>query len=346
MTAPGGDAPTSASPPAPASLSAAGAPGPASPQAAPPSTGAGRRRLRWLLGAFYAASAVFVLVAVASTVDRASGRAIPSIAAIGFSFVALIVALRCSASAWAALLPGEASPVELRRCVYSSQLGKYVPGGVVQGVGQVAIAGRHGIPVRTAFPAYVVYAGHAALGSLVAGAVLASQASAVGAGWAFGALAMAAVAVTSVSRRVLDLGLRLAQRVVTRLRRLGPLPGQAQLTRGFVFQVAFALLQGASYAALLRSLDHDVPVLAAVGANAIAFGIGLLAVPVPSGLLVREGVLVAILHPVAGAAVIITAAIVQRLVGIAAEVVMLVANRLMPTSRSHVTAPVDLQGAP
>ena len=65
--------------------------------------------------------------------------------------------------------------------------------------------------------------------------------------------------------------------------------------------------------------------------------------PVPSGLLVREALLVAILQPVAGAAAIVTAAIVQRLVAIAAEVVMLVANRLAPTASSHVTAPADLR---
>jgi hypothetical protein len=302
------------------------------------------RKLRWLLGAFYALSAVFVLAAIASTVDRASGRVVPSIAAIGFSLVALMVALRCSASAWASLLPGEAPGVELRRCVYSSQLGKYVPGGVVQGVGQVALAGRSGVPLRTAFPAYVVYAGHAALGSLVAGGVLATQAPTVGWEWALAALAMAVVSVAFVARPVLVAGLGLAQRLVPRLRRLGPLPAQGRLTRGLVLQVAFALLQGASFAALMRSLDHDVPVLAAVGANALAFGLGLLALPVPSGLLVREGLLVAMLHPVAGAAAIVTAAIVQRLVAIAAEVVMLVANRVAPTASSHVTAPADLGG--
>jgi hypothetical protein len=311
-----------------------------------PADEARRRKLRWLLVAFYILSAVFVLVAVASTLDRTDGRVIPSIGAVGFALVALMLALRCSASAWASLLPGAAAPVELRRCVYASQFGKYVPGGVVQGVGQVAIAGRLGIPLRTAFPAYVVYAGHAALGSLVAGVVLTTQASSVGIRWAVVAGLLAAVAITSLSRRVLEVGLRLAQRVVSRLRRIGPLPSQAALTRGFILQVAFALLQGASFAALLRSLDHDVPVVAAVGANALAFGLGLLAVPVPSGLLVREGLIIAILHPVAGAATVVTAAVVQRLTAIAAEALMLVANRLASRPSAHTAAPVDLRGAP
>jgi hypothetical protein len=291
-------------------------------------------------------SAVFVLVAVASTLDRADGRVIPSLGAITVAFVTLMLALRCSASAWAALLPGEAAPVELRRCVYASQLGKYVPGGVVQGVGQVAIAGRHGIALRTAFPAYIVYAGHAALGSLVAGLVLLTQVSAVGAAWAVMAGLLGVVGLASVSRRLLDAGLRLMQRLVSRLRRIGPLPSQPALTRGFAFQVAFALLQGVSFAVLLRSLDPSVPFVAAMGANAVAFGLGLLALPVPSGLLVREGILIAILHPVAGAGVVVTAAVVQRLAAIAAEVVMLGANRAAPTPSTRAKAPAELRGAP
>lgn len=305
-----------------------------------------RTTLRWLLGAFYVLSAVFVLVAIASTLDRADGRVIPSISAIAFALAALMVSLRCSASAWASLVPGQAAPVELRRCVYASQLGKYVPGGVVQAVGQVAIARRLGIPLRTALPAYVVYGGHAALGSLVAGLVLVTQAWAVGMPWAVAAGLLGALAITSASRRVLEVALRLAQRVVSRLRRVGPLPSQAALTRGFTLQVAFALLQGASFAALLRSLDHDVPIVAAVGANAVAFGLGLLALPVPSGLLVREGLLIAILHPVAGAGTVVTAAVVQRLTAIAAEVLMLGANRVSPTPSSQIAAPVDVEGAP
>ena len=105
----------------------------------------------------------------------------------------------------------------------------------------------------------------------------------------------------------------------------------------------------ASFAVLLRSLDHDVPVLAALGANAMAFGLGLLAVPVPAGLRVRAGVLVAIRHPVAGAATVVTAAVVQRLAAIAVEIVMLGANRLAPRAPSGPgtdTVAPDLQGTP
>lgn len=300
-------------------------------------------RLRWLLGVFYLASAVAVLVAVASTFDRASGRVVPSVAAIGVALVALAAALRCLASAWASLLPGEAASVDLRRCVYASQPGKYVPGGVVQAVGQMAIAGRVGIPLRTSFPAYAVYTAQAALASLAAGALLVTQGSSVGVGWAVVAGGLGVVATLAVSRRALDLMVRVARRVVPRLRRMGPLPDQAAVARGFALQLGFALLQGAAFAVLLRSLDSDVPAVAAVGAHALAFGIGLLAVPVPSGLLVREAVLVAVLHSVAGPGTVVTAAVVQRLATITAEVAMLAANRLAsrlaPRSASRPPSP-------
>lgn len=294
---------------------------------APGGDGTGRPRLRWVLGTFYMVSAVFVLVAVASTLDRAGDRVFPSVPAIMFAFVALAAALRATASGWAALVDDQGVPVQLRRCVYASQLGKYVPGGVVQAVGQVAIAGNIGIPLRTAFPAYVVYAGHVALGSVATGTVLASQASSVGVRWAVVG-ACGAIAVLSASRPLLQAAVRVSQRFVPRLRRMGPVPGQSALLRCFGLQVVFAVLQGLAFAILLRSLAPGLPLVAAVGAHALAFGIGLLAVPVPSGLLVREGLLVAILHPVAGAAAIVTAAIVQRLVAIGVELLMVVANSL------------------
>jgi hypothetical protein len=56
--------------------------------------------------------------------------------------------------------------------------------------------------------------------------------------------------------------------------------------------------------------------------------------------------LIAILHPVAGAATVVTAAVVQRLTAIAAEALMLVANRLASRPSAHTAAPVDLRGAP
>jgi 2-polyprenyl-3-methyl-5-hydroxy-6-metoxy-1,4-benzoquinol methylase len=310
-------------------------PEPAPPQAA---------TLKWLLGAFYTASAIAVLVAIASSVDRASGRVFPSIVAIVCAFLALVGALRCLASAWASLLPGRAPARELRRCVYASQPGKYIPGGVVNTVGQLALARQAGVGLKSAVPAYVVYTAHAAFGSLAVGAVLATSASAVGARWALLATGLGLVAVASASRPVLERMLNLAQRIVPRLRTIEPLPDQKAMTRGFVLQMGFAALQGTGYAVLLRSVDRDVPFVAALGAYALAFGLGLLAVPVPSGLLVREAILVAVLHPVAGVAAVVTAAVVQRLVAITAELSVLAVNRLAPHRPVRNIRPTSLRG--
>lgn len=300
--------------------------------------------LKWLLGAFYTASAIAVLVAIASTVDRASGRVLPSIVAIVFAFLSLVGAMRLLASAWASLLAGKAAARDLRRCVYASQPGKYIPGGVVNTVGQMALARQAGVALRSAVPAYVVYTAHAAFGSLAVGAVLATSVSAVGGRWALLATGLALVAVASAARPVLEAMVNLAQRVVPRLRTIEPLPSQVALIRGFVLQMGFAALQGTAFAVLVRSIDRDVPFVAALGAYALAFGLGLLAVPVPSGLLVREAILVAVLHPVAGVATVVTAAVVHRLVAITAELTMLAANRFAPHRPVRNTRPANLRG--
>ena len=167
---------------------------------------------------------------------------------------------------------------------------------------------------------------------LVAAGVLVTQAPTVGTGWALAAGALAACRSSRSGARPSRLACAWPSGSSPGCGASGRSPARGRWRAGFALQVAFALLQGASFAVLLRSLDHDVPFLAAaLGANAMAFGLGLLAVPVPSGLLVREGLLVAILHPVAGAATVVTAAVVQRLAAIAVEIVMLGANRLSPT---------------
>jgi len=283
-------------------------------------------RLRRVLRVFYVVSAGFVLVAVASGLDRAEGRVVPSIVALGVALAFAVVAGRVSASGWAALVPGRAPRRDLRRCVYASQLGKYVPGGVVQAAGQVAIAVQIGIPARDALPAYLVFALHVVLGSLAIGALLATQSAVVGAGWAvLGGLGLLSCAL--VARPLVAWLVGLVQRVVHRLQRLGPLPPQPAMCRCFAMQLAFALGQGVAFAILLHSVDPDAPLVAAIGAHAFAFGVGLLAVPVPSGLLLREGLMVAVLHDAVPAGTVVTAAIFQRLVTIAAEVLLIAANR-------------------
>ncbi len=60
---------------------------------------------------------------------------------------------------WAALVVDRLDRRTARLCVYGSQLGKYIPGGVAQAAGQVGIAMRAGLPSRDAMTAYLLFAG-------------------------------------------------------------------------------------------------------------------------------------------------------------------------------------------
>jgi uncharacterized membrane protein YbhN (UPF0104 family) len=94
----------------------------------------------------------------------------------------------------------------------------------------------------------------------------------------------------------------------------------------FARQVLFALGQGVAFTLVLRSIYPDAPIVASVAAHSFAFGVGLLAVPIPSGLLVREGLLVAVLQASVPGGTVVTAAIFQRLITIGVEVAMIGAS--------------------
>ena len=125
--------------------------------------------------------------------------------------------------------------------------------------------------------------------------------------------------VVGLSPRIVATGVRVALRVTRRP------PLTAPITRGGLATVlgwatlSVALL-GAHGAALAAALDLGWPVaLAAASASALAQLTGLLAVPVPAGLGVREAVLVAVLAPIATVPLALAMAILSRLVRTAAD---------------------------
>jgi uncharacterized protein (TIRG00374 family) len=88
-----------------------------------------------------------------------------------------------------------------------------------------------------------------------------------------------------------------------------------------------------AYFVLLGSFGHvDRPFLV-IGAYAIAWTAGFLAIPIPSGVGVREAVLAAILHGTFPSTVIIAASVYYRLVSVATEGVMaaIASHRLRPS---------------
>jgi glycosyltransferase 2 family protein len=283
-----------------------------------------RRRLgvgvRLLLGGI---ALVFLVVAFRSNWDRSRQQVLPSAWAFAEAFVLVLVGLVLGARGWASLLSGEASGAALAGGFYTAQLGKYVPGGVWQAVGQVGLARRAGVGTSSAVTAFPVHAiAQATAGGTVgAGLIVAGQSVPL------------AIRLASLSGLLLLPLLRRAWmvRVVGLLARVlkrswpGSLvPTQSRILRSYCYAVGSILSNGVAFTLLALSV-HAVPsAIAGVAGYALAWTAGFLAVPFPSGVGIREAVLIAIFGPFGGTAPIIGASVAHRLVAIVAELLMTV----------------------
>lgn len=92
-----------------------------------------------------------------------------------------------------------------------------------------------------------------------------------------------------------------------------------------VLYILAAVLAGLAYYFGLVALGVSVSPILAIGAYNIAGIVGMLVVPIPSGLGVREGVVVGIVGTVASASDALSAAILVRCIGVIADCVPLVA---------------------
>ncbi|MGH8875369.1 MAG: lysylphosphatidylglycerol synthase domain-containing protein, partial [Acidimicrobiia bacterium] len=102
-------------------------------------------------------------------------------------------------------------------------------------------------------------------------------------------------------------------------------PPQAVMLRSFAWVLVPVLAAGLAFALLVGSLGPEVGWAHATASFALAWAVGFAALPFPSGLGVREAVLVALVG--AGTAQVLAASLTLRLVTIGAELVMIVASR-------------------
>jgi glycosyltransferase 2 family protein len=200
---------------------------------------------------------------------------------------------------WLAILRGLGVRTERRWAAlfFQAQLGKYIPGSIWQYAGRAAVARSHGLPVRAVALSLPI--------EFVSAAVAAGATGAFLLGW-WGAAVVAAAAIV-----LLVLGRPARVRALT-------VPTTLRAT---LLYVPVWLLLGVSFWLCARGLV-SVPVedLAFyMGAFAIGWLAGLLAVYAPGGLGVREAVLVALLSGRIGAADALVAAAASRLILILAD---------------------------
>lgn len=273
---------------------------------------------------FALAGVGFLAWAFLATWERSEGLPLapwPRMAlAVALGSLGLTFAVR----AWAALLQVRVTR-GLAWGFFLSQLGKYVPGGVWQAVGQVGYASRVVSPTR-ATGAFAVFTFVQAAAGGTAGAFVALFA--VELAWPLRLLALAGPSLLLILRRAWMLR---AVRAYARFRRQDDLdptevvPSGPAIRRSTLWTALVHLALGLGFALVLPEPWTPETVLLATVAFPLAWTVGFLALPFPAGLGIREAVLIALLP--ATTAAVIAASVAYRLVLMASEVVMMATAR-------------------
>lgn len=271
------------------------------------------------------AGVIFMVIAFRETWDRSREHVLPGWWYVAGAEALVVASLAGAARSWVCLFEGQGSDRALAQAFYTGQLGKYVPGAIWQAVGQVSLSRRGGVSLAQATTAFPVHA----LTQVAAGGT-------VGAG-----LALVGFHLSLASRMLSLLGLLLVVplrrawmlgvlRFLTRVLKRGTadaLPSQGAIIRSYGWGIWTLLFSGAAFALLASSVKAADSAVAAVPAFALAWTIGFLAVPFPSGIGVREGILIAVAGSPTGAASVIAASIAHRLVTMVGELAMILVSR-------------------
>lgn len=279
------------------------------------------RRQRLFRLAFGLAGVTFLAVALWETWDRSRPPVMPHWSTWLTAFVAVLVAMAAAGLSWATLFEGAGSVRRLAHGLFVAQFGKHIPGGVWQVIGQIGLAVGPGVSAEkaaTAFPVMVVVQ---VVAGLSVGALLGLSADDA-ATWVR-VLAVSGLATLPLLRREWMAAAVARIRKWRRLEGADQVPSQGAIVRCYGWTLATFVFSGLGFALLLRALA-DAGLLAAIGAFGLAWVVGFVAIPFPSGIGVREGALVAVLGPVA--APVIAASLLHRIVTMAAEAVLAAAT--------------------
>lgn len=290
-------------------------------------------RGRLLKTLFGTAGVVFLVAAFLDTWDRSAGLLVVGPGRLALASVAVFLSLHAGLHAWASLVGAPAR--SLGAGFFTSQLGKYVPGGVWQAVGQVGYATSETVSVERATVAFATFAvTQAVSGTVVASAIVLAPGDIPG--WIRALAALGPLATLVLRRRwlVRPVGL------VARLRGTSTIaedvvPPQAAIYRSTLWGAGSLVAVGTAFALVLPVSLSAGDWLTVCVAFVAAWTVGFLAIPVPAGVGVREGVLLLTLGHVADTSVLVAASVVLRLLAMTTELVAIAASRVSARRRSR-----------
>jgi hypothetical protein len=221
------------------------------------------------------------------------------------------------------LVGGQGAPTRrLLAWFLAGQVGKYVPGGVWPVVGRAELAVRGGVPRVPAYSSTALSLATTNVGCALAAALAfpfaarAEEGDARSGAWVLPLLLLSALLLHP---RVLSTVLRLARRAVRRpdLDLVVP-PWRATAALVLLHLPGWALVGAATYA-VARALDPSPPIAPIVFATFVSWVAGMVVVPVPGGLGVREVVFAGVASTALPAGLAATVALLARLVFMAAD---------------------------
>lgn len=253
----------------------------------------------------------FMAAAFVEARGRVEADLLPAPVRLAAAALLLTANLVVSCRAWTGLLDDSAaSRPKLAHGFYLSQLGKYVPGGIWQVAGQVGSATQAGIGVARASTVFTVFA----VVQLVAAAAFGSALAATGQ-W-IGLAGLAGLPLLDRRWMAWSVG-KLPRRVDPAM-----VPEQHRILRAAAVSFAGFAMASVSFAVLMNGMASEVGFVEAATAWSFAWAVGFAAVVFPSGLGVREGVLLFLLSGVPGR-VVIAASLWHRLAAMAADALVI-----------------------
>jgi uncharacterized membrane protein YbhN (UPF0104 family) len=241
-------------------------------------------------------------------------------AAVAGALACVLLAQFATLRTWQVLLAGLGSPVPPRaaaRILFIGQLGKYLPGSVWPILAQMELGSAHQVPRhRSGSAAVLTMLASLLTGLLTAAITLPFTGHAGSYLWAFAAVPVLLACIhPRVLRWTMDRLLRLARQPKLEF----PLNGRV-LSTALTWSTAAWLCNGVQIW-LLAPAHSGKAVLLSVGGYAFAWCVGFLIAMAPSGLGVREVLLVAALTPLGGAGAATAVALVSRVLTTASDLV-------------------------